>query len=389
MSSSRAAIACVSSLALLTACDLGKVALPVFPSQLVIHGVLTLTDSSQSVLIERTLTGSEPVPNVFPVDPTEPIFSDGGIGERNARVQITTPSGQVIVARELSSYSVRGNGGGVYVFVLHGNTLVPGGTYRLHIETTRGEVADAETTIPMATVVRTGPLVGFNRTTDTLALTWPIDPPAPAYQVRVESPYGAWFAFTDSTRLSLTGTLRNPTDANLSHVFVPGFRQLVIVSAVDANLYDYYRTSNNSFLGVGIVSRVRGAFGVFGSLVTVSRRTVTVIATPTRPIEGQFNLDGGASGDFYGGAADARSITLYVEAAAVRKNQPDAITASFRTRTGFMGSAVGTLTASTLKLVFLKGQSIADTADVFTGELRGDTLDGHFQKGALGKYIRP
>ena len=41
-----------------------------------------------------------------------------------------------------------------------------------------------------------------------------------------------------------------------------------------------------------------------------------------------------------------------------------------------------------LSLVFLRNQSVGDTLDILSAELRGDTLVGKFSKGARAKYIR-
>ena len=70
-----------------------------------------------------------------------------------------------------------------------------------------------------------------------------------AYAVRIESPFGPFFLFTDSTRLRLSATARNLFASDLQHVFIPGFRQDVLVAAVDSNFYDYYRTNNDPFTG--------------------------------------------------------------------------------------------------------------------------------------------
>jgi hypothetical protein len=378
-----------------TGCDLGRIDIPFAPSSVVIHGVLTATADTQTVLVERTRTGEFPTTtycvtcqSIFSVDGGEPIVTDGGVPERGATAVLTTPTGQTITARELSSFSSSGNGAGVYVFALAGSALVPGGAYQLRVVTKEKEIVTAQTIIPEAAPVRTALTVGFDRGTDTLALAWPSMPPSPAYQVRIESPYGAWSSLTDSTHIALTGGLRSLTD-NLPRVFVPGFRQILTVSAVDANLYDYYRSTNNSFTGSGIIGHVHGALGVFGSLVTVTRRTVNVTASITKPVEGTFDLVLGTAGFIYGGVADARSVTLYIESAAAKKGQPDAISGSYTGASGsFAGTAMGTFSANHLTLAFLRGQSMADTLDILSADLRGDTLAGTFIHRTPATYIR-
>ena len=97
-------------------------------------------------------------------------------------------------------------------------------------------------------------------------------PRARSYFVRVESPFGPFFLFTDSTAIRLTGDLRNIFAGDFQHVFIPGFRQDVFVGAVDSNFYDYYRTQNDPFTGAGIINRVNGGIGLFGSIVSIEHR---------------------------------------------------------------------------------------------------------------------
>jgi hypothetical protein len=374
------------ALTCLGACKRDWISIPAGPQQLVLHGVLSPADTMQIVLLERTLTGTVTTPIVWPFQPAvEPILSDYGVPESGATTQITTPDGTVIAGSELPEcFEVpprlcNGSGGGVYKFFLRGSTLVPGGRYAFRAVTTRGEVITAETVFPETPRDATTINTTFNRTTDTLSLVWPASPRAPAYQVRVENMFGSWSSFTDSTRVALAGSLRNPDQARLPHVFLPGFRQLLTVTAVDANLYDYYRTSNNSFIGYGAVSRVNGAFGVFGSAVTVLNRNVTVTANQTQPIEGTF--DGVDTGLGYIYFTD--DIELFVESPATRKNEADAITGS-----GGGVPLIGTFKDGLLRLAFLRNLARPDTVELLTAELRGDTLVGSYRLGAPARFVK-
>jgi hypothetical protein len=385
----RVAAAIVVGVAGLDSCEIAKIELPVSESALVVHGILSPTTTTQTILLERTLTGAVPVPLVYPFDGAEPIASDYGIAEGGATAEIVTPSGAVVTGRELSAISATGHGGGVYVFPLAGSTLVPGGRYRLRMTTTKNETLTAETTVPFATPVTTGPIVIFNRMSDTLSISWKPASRARGYQVRIESPFGPWVAYTDSTHIAVTGSLRNLLADRLPNLFVPGFRQIVTVSAVDSNTYDYYRSTNNAFTGAGIVSRVAGAIGVFGSQVVIARRTLDVTAPQTLPVEGTFDAQIGPLGYVYGGLGDAVSITLYVESPSHRSDTPDAITGSYRHSFGSAQSAAsGTFKNGQLKLVFLADQTLADSVDHFTGDLRGDTIFVEFSKGAKARYLR-
>lgn len=340
------------------------------------------------VLVERTLTGEREAPRVWDYSSADPILTDGGAPEVGAIATLTTPTGQVIPGPEWQTFSPLGTGAGVYIFALPGTALVPGGKYTLRVVTKRQEIITAETVVPDTRAVTAGPTVDFNRASDTFTMEWPAVGKSRGYQVRIDNPYTPWITFTDSLHVSLTGTLRILAADNLPHVFLPGFRQIVTISAVDANVYDYYRTYNNAFTGAGLISRVTGGLGVFGSVITVSRRTVNVVAPAEEPIEGTFDLQFSPLGYFYGGVGDARTLTLYVESPATRHDQLDAVTAAYRRNGGSVDGAIGTWSGNQLKLAFLSNQLISDTVDVFVGDLRGDTLDGKFSKGAPAKYVR-
>jgi hypothetical protein len=377
-------------------CTLDEATLPPRPSEVVVHGVLTTATQTQTILVERTLTGEATLMPFVPRQgavgafyPGEQIESDGGIAERGAVVEIVTPGGQAVPAPEVSSFSPVGEGAGMYRAAITGASLVAGGRYQLRVRTTRGELITAETVIPAIGAPVIVPASEFNRGTGSLALSWSPAGTARAYEIRVDNPYLAWISLTHGTAVTLAGSLRNVDTDNLAAVFVPGFRQVVTVSAVDSNLYDYYRTVNTGFTGSGIVNRVKGGIGVFGSYSTILRRSIDVSAPVSRPIEGIFDLIARPDGEKYGGVTDAASMTLYVESPSAKAGQPDAITGQVRHTTGTaVGAVVGTWDASELKLRFLQAQALSDTADSFTGSLRGDTLDGKFSKGAAARYLK-
>jgi hypothetical protein len=352
----------------------------------VLHGVLNPADTMQVVLIERTLSGAVGTPITLPFDAEEPITSDWGVAESDVVAEMIAPDGtvypgtEVVECFQVPPILCRAKGAGIYKFFLRGNTLVPGGKYTFHAMTTQGEVIEAETVIPLTPLVATTTTSTFNRSTDTLTMAWATSPRAPAYQVRVESPDGAWSSFTDSTRVALTGALRNPDLARLPRVFLPGFRQLVSVTAIDANMYDYYRTTNNSFVGYGAVSRVKGAFGVFGSAVTVARSNVTVVANQTLPIEGTWDaIDNGLGYIYF-----TNHLTVYVESPG-SEGEADAITGNYYN--------INPATASPMTGTFEDGQIRLNMgsgigAESLVATLRGDTLIGTYSKGAPARFVK-
>jgi len=247
------------------------------------------------------------------------------------------------------------------------------------VHTQEGEDVTAFTRIPQPVTTSTGALTRtFNRDHDTLTITWNKAVQTRSYAIRVESPFGPFFLFSDTTRFRLLGDARNLFSPDLQHVFIPGFRQDVMVAAVDSNFYDYYRTNNDPFTGSGIISRINGGIGLFGSLVSLSTGTLTTVADQTEPIEGRFRLTSTATD-----ATATATITLYVESKSTRADVPDALSGRYSTvppngrSDGIIGQIVG---GTHVTLAFLANQLATDTVDVFQGELVNGTITGSYRK---------
>src|SRR6185436_3858781 len=120
-----------------------------------------------------------------------------------ATVRLIAPGGGVLTAVEDSKTSPQGRGAGSYRFALTGASLQAGGTYRLVIATAQAETVTAETTIPNTPTENTTTTRSFNRARDTAVVTW-AKTNARTYFVRIESPYGPFFIFTDSASLKLS-----------------------------------------------------------------------------------------------------------------------------------------------------------------------------------------
>jgi hypothetical protein len=195
--------------------------------------------------------------------------------------------------------------------------------------------------------------------------------------VRIESPFGPFFLFTDSLAFRLTGELRNLFAGDLQRVFVPGFRQDMIIAAVDSNFYDYYRTNNDPFTGAGIISRVNGGLGMFGSIVNLNTGTLTVAADITEPIEGRFRL--------VPTSVDLNTptiITLYIESKAAREDLPAALSGRYTLggSTTRGDGIIGRMFGTDVNFALVQNQLAGDTVDVFIGELMGDTLRGTYRE---------
>jgi hypothetical protein len=375
------------SVAGLAACSLGEVTVAKTSPAIVVHAVLNPSAAAQAVLVERTLSGAITIPDTS-FDATDPIVSGGGIPVSGALVEIIDSTGKVVAGVEDRTLSTNGHGAGVYRVPLGTGSLRLGARYQLHVHTLDGADVTAFSRIPAPEVTSSGGFTRtFNRDRDTLFVQWNRVPKARSYAVRVESPFGPFFLFTDSTRFRMTGDVRNLFAGDLQRVFIPGFRQDMLVAAVDSNFYDYYRTNNDPFTGAGIISRVNGGLGLFGALVTLNSGTLTVTANQTEPIEGRFRLATST-----GGAGPVASqLTLYVESNATRADLPSALSGRYITAganprgDGILGQQFG----STITLALLANQLSGDTVDVFTGELRGDTLSGSYRKaGGISVFSR-
>lgn len=365
------------AIALVAACSLGEITVAKTTPVIVIHSVLNPSATNQVVLVERSLSGAVTIPDTA-FDPTDPIVSGGGIPVSGALVEITDTIGNAALGREDITVNKDGHGAGVYRLPLGFGSLRLGMRYRLHVHTPDGDDVTAFTRIPAPEVASSGGFTrSFNRDRDTLFAQWNRTPLARSYGVRVETPFGPFFLFTDSTHFRMTGDVRNLFAGALQRVFIPGFRQDILVAAVDSNFYDYYRTNNDPFTGTGIISRVNGGLGLFGSLVSLNSGTLTVVANQTEPIEARFRLTSASIG-----ASVANQFTLYVESKATREDLPAALSGRYVTPgpnargDGILGEQIGT----SVTLVLLLNQLSGDTADVFTGELRGDTLRGTYRK---------
>jgi hypothetical protein len=112
----------------------------------------------------------------------------------------------------------------------------------------------------------------FDAPQDTLRLRWSRVQGAARYQVSISSPRSSFDTFADSS-LDILGSQDN---SDGDPVFVAGLIHRVAISAVDPAYYAYFRRSSDPFAGIGAISNLTGALGVFGSLVVIDCRTLAV-----------------------------------------------------------------------------------------------------------------
>ena len=85
-----------------------------------------------------------------------------------------------------------------------------------------------------------------------------------------------YVTYTNASSIALPGTL---TSLEGKDAFLNGYDQQIVVSAVDAAYYQYYRSNSDEFTGATVQGNLMGAEGVFGSLVIVVTRAFRVVKT--------------------------------------------------------------------------------------------------------------
>ncbi len=338
-------------------------------SAIVVHAVLNPDVAEQVVLVESSLTGRIDINDRLRFNPLDPIRTAGGSPINGADVRLLADGDSVGVRAVETLVGTRATGR--YVVARAQLAVQPGRRYRLRVRTADNREVTGETLVPGAPPGWTPgsgavaqPTV-LNRSRDTLALRWPAVTGARRYALRVEGPFGPWALFSDSTQFTLGGGLRNFFADGLPSLWFPGFVQTANVAAVDGNFYDYNRSGNDPFGGTGLISSIRGGVGLFGSLVNLLRREVTVTENTRFPLDARWR----------GLAANgqAAEVDLWVDV-----QGPTVSSVSGREVTALRRFVLGTLRGETLRLVTLAAGSSADTVAVFTARLAGDSLAGTY-----------
>ena len=234
------------------------------PSQetrLVVHSVLSAQPSQTYVLVYRARTG---VPNVVEggsLSDDEPVA--------DAKVTMTGPDGFIYRAGSPATASGECCVSGMYIIDGPPPLSVPStgtGTYTLRIRTTLGEEVTGTTTVPGPAQPIQDPTRIFFRLRDTLRLSWPRVPGAASYEVVIRMPrYDADYRTFADTSFSIAGTALTIAG---EEIFERGQDAEILVTAVDVNYYDYYRSQSDPFAGAA-PSHLTGAVGVFGSIVPI------------------------------------------------------------------------------------------------------------------------
>ena len=379
----RRLLLCALALGALGACEFDKVTVAPGREQPVVHAVLNPFGGTQfTVLVERTLTGRVTPPEVA-ADSLDPIVSGGGVPISGATVDINGAIGI-----EDASVRADGRGRGVYrfrnmpppVFVPRTNEtlIVRGGLYTLRVTTPEGEMVTGRTTVPsMRLLPDTLPSVTFDRENDTYPFAWEQAMQAHRYALVIQTPYGQFQLFTADTSFLVRGDLRNFFAEDVPRVFVPGFLQTLQVFAVDTNYFDYYRSSSNPFTGLGIIDRLDGGTGVFGSITPMRTSRLEVVAP----------IDEEARGEGVWVYADASPsptrLTLWFDGNVVSGRWEDAD--ELPRRRGVLGTRTGTQ----LSLQVLREQDAQRVVRLLTAEVVNDTLVTQDDAGVERRFVRP
>src|SRR5262245_56439629 len=83
----------------LTSCKFNEISIPETTPAVVVHAVLNPSALTQVVLVERTLTGAQPVEDSI-FNPADPIRSDGGIPVSGATVALIDSTGRAFTGVE-------------------------------------------------------------------------------------------------------------------------------------------------------------------------------------------------------------------------------------------------------------------------------------------------
>ncbi|HKG93718.1 MAG TPA: hypothetical protein VKA84_17555 [Gemmatimonadaceae bacterium] len=339
-----------------------------------VHAVLDPGLIDQMILVERLLTGTEEVQTNTPFDSLDAVRSGGGVPLAGARVVVyREDTGDSAVAVE----GLRSDGRGAGMYRIRNEelagasgqgdpaalSLLPGVRYRLRVAAADGRVATGTTLIPANRVAtRQVTTREFNRDRDSIFIFWEPAEGAARYAVRVESPRGPVINFVDSLEYLISGALRDASESPFRRVFLPGFQQSVTVAAVDANFYDYYRSRNNPYSGRGLVSRLEGALGVFGSMTVFQEHLLQVSADSTDAAEGLFRRVGNVGPVRFRLYVDERPAPARTLLSGFHFGTPGTTGLP-----GLLGEDVG----GRLTLALLREQSASDTAMTIDARFEG------------------
>lgn len=258
---------------------------------LVVFSVLDPAATEQTVLLMQTRPAvRDTTSRAVSVD--DPIVSAGEIPVSNARVVVYAANGDSAVAIEDRTRRADKLGAGVYRFWSSGNAAtLPAGAflrvemgarYSLRVTSTVGN-ANGTTLVPFNDRALSVAARSITRSRDTVMMGESVVRAAGfVYTLRNGAGNNA-VQGSPQYRRSVERRLMLPAGNDWAFAFArerftTGSRHLLTVMAADSSFYGYYSSDGDPFADRSANTTLRGAVGVFGSIVLMYSSLVTVAA---------------------------------------------------------------------------------------------------------------
>ena len=381
--------------ALAAACEFGETAIPDGEPIVVVNAVMRPAVQRQWIIVEQTLTGSEPSGTRDGRIPTgEPELPVTGATVTVVNVTFPSDPCGVVSFTEYPPVTDLLFASGIYWGTPDCPTMRAGDTLELRVETPNGETVTGVTQVPGVTdmflrveglsVTLPGPTLELNRDLDTLeaAIERELGRAIQLEVSRIDSAGNNvptfWFA-VDSNTMTLPGNMLDfmsaftqDTDTlpdDLPPVFAAGRYYTVTVAQPDHNYFDFIRSGNLPLSGRGFINHLQGGMGVFGSMVT-EENEVRVVGVLDDDREGTYNL----SGTLLGTPVDV-ALELYVGEAFADSTDLSAFVTGQWLHGAIDGSADGVFHGDTIAVAIF--QPVPGHADSIAGYLvTGPTARG-------------
>jgi hypothetical protein len=282
----------VALLLALFGCEVPAPVAPDLQPGIVLFGVLDPGSTEQIVLLMQS-RASVPDVSTISIVPNDPIVSSGETPITGARVVLYGPAGDSAVAVEDRVSRSDHLGAGVYRLVTSGDAafappgdflpLVAGSSYRLHVTSTLGE-ADASTLVPSVDRVVSGPTHNVVIGRDSVLLTTSAARAA-GYVYSLRASNGTSTEGDQQFRRDLERRLILATGDDWAFAFArdrlrTGTRHVLTVTAADSNYFAYYGAQADPFADRTLRTSLRGAAGVFGSVLVIAAVPIAVVQGP-------------------------------------------------------------------------------------------------------------
>lgn len=269
------------------ACEIPGPTAPRVDGDLVVFSVLDPAATEQTILLMRSRVAVKDT-TTRTVTIEDPIVSAGEIPVTGARVVLRSPTGDSAVAVEDRTRRTDGLGAGVYRIWSAGNPatlpagaflpVTQGARYTLQVRSTLGN-AEGTTRVPSSTRVFNVAARNINLSRDSVILGDAVVSAA-GYMYALRS--GGATDGDPQFRRVLERRLILPSGNEWAFAFVSdrlrlGNRRTLTVVAADSNYFDYYGAEGDPFADRTSRTTLRGAAGVFGSVLLLYSGIVTII----------------------------------------------------------------------------------------------------------------